>query len=65
MDSILRKGLFLVTVTGALASFPVSASAADTDATGIMPSVGIEEVLNDCYTSQNDIEVEDYLVPTR
>ena len=65
MDSILRKGLFLVTVTGALASFPVSASAADTDASGIMPSVGIEEVLNDCYTSQNDIEVEDYLVPTR
>lgn len=65
MDSILRKGLFLVTVTGALASFPVTASAADTDASGIMPSVGIEEVLNDCYASQNDIEVEDYLVPTR
>ncbi|BFL14448.1 C40 family peptidase [[Clostridium] hylemonae] len=65
MDSILKKGLFLVTITGAIASFPVTASAADTDAAGIMPSVGIEEVLNDCYTSQNDIEVEDYLVPTR
>ena len=65
MDSILRKGLFLVTFTGAIASFPATARAADTDAAGIMPGVGIEEVLNDCYTSQNEIEVEDYLVPTR
>ena len=39
MDSILKKGLFLVTITGAIASFPVTASAADTDAAGIMPSV--------------------------
>lgn len=65
MDSILKKGLFLVTFTGAIASFPATARAADTDAAGIMPGVGIEEVLNDCYTSQNEIEVEDYLVPTR
>ncbi len=28
-----------------------------------MPGVGIEQVLNDCYSSQKEIQVEDYLVP--
>lgn len=30
-----------------------------------MPQVGIEEVLSDCYLSDKQIEVEDYLVPTQ
>ena len=32
MDSILKKGLFLVTFSGALAAFPMTARASDTDA---------------------------------
>ena len=33
MDSILKKGLFLVTVTGAITAFPIMAQAADIDDT--------------------------------
>lgn len=64
MDSILKKGLFLVTLTGAVAAFPCRAYASDVDSMDIMPGVGIEQVLNDCYASKKEIEVEDYLVPT-
>ena len=64
MDSILRKGLFLVTLTGAIAAFPETAFASDTHGEDVMPSVGIEQVLNDCYSSEKEIKVEDYLVPT-
>lgn len=64
MDSVLKKGLFLVTLTGAIAAFPGTAYASDTDRSNIMPGVGIEQVLNDCYSSQREIEVENYLVPT-
>lgn len=64
MDSILRKGLFLVTLTGAISTFPATAYASDMDQDNIMPGVGIEQVLNDCYSSDKKIEVEDYLVPT-
>lgn len=62
MDSILKKGLFLVTFSGAVAGFPATAHASDTET--VLPSVGIEEVLNDCYSSEKEIQVEDYLVPT-
>ena len=65
MDSILRKGLFLVTFTGALTAFPATVKASDTVTDNIMPQVGIEEVLSDCYLSDKQIEVEDYLVPTQ
>ena len=65
MDSILRKGLFLVTFTGAITAFPATAKASDTVTDNIMPQVGIEEVLSDCYLSDKQIEVEDYLVPTQ
>ena len=67
MDSILRKGLFLVTVTGVVTAFPVTARAADTkdEIESSMPKVGIEEVLSDCYESDKQIVVEDYLVPTQ
>lgn len=64
MDSVLRKGLFLVTLTGAVAAFPATAHASDIDQVHLMPGVGIEQVLNDCYASDKEIEVENYLVPT-
>ena len=64
MDSILRKGLFLVTLTGAITAFPETALASDINEENIMPKVGIEQVLNDCYSSEKEIKVEDYLVPT-
>ncbi len=63
MGSILKKGLFLVTFSGAVATFPATAQAADAEY--ILPSVGIEEVLKSCYTAEKDIQVEDYLVPTK
>lgn len=62
MDSILKKGLFLVTLTGTIAAFPGEVHATEADQANVMPSVGIEQVLNDCYSSEKDIEVEDYLV---
>lgn len=64
MDSFLKKGLFLVTMTGAVAAFPGTAYASEKEQYNIMPDVGIEKVLNNCYSSENEIEVEDYLVPT-
>ena len=65
MDSILKKGLFLVTVTGAITAFPIMAQAADIDDTQDMPTAGIEQVLGECYTSEKTISVTDYLVPTQ
>ena len=65
MGSILKKGLFLVTITGAVTAFPHTVQAFDqTAAEQILPQAGIEEVLSDCYLSDKKIEVEDYLVPT-
>ena len=64
MDSILKKGLFLVTTAGAITAFPATAYAIDTDTEDVMPQMGIEEVLNNCYVADKEIEVEDYLVPT-
>ena len=52
MDSILKKGLFLVTVTGAITAFPIMAQAADIDDTQDMPTAGIEQVLGECYRSE-------------
>lgn len=62
MYSSLKKGLFVVTFSGAVALLPATAQAAGTDY--VLPSVGIEEVLNHCYSSEKDIRVEEYLVPT-
>lgn len=62
MNSILKKGLFLVTFSSAVTAFPQIVYAAEEDAS--LPSVGIEEVLNHCYTTDKEINVEDYLVPT-
>ena len=62
MDSILKKGLFLVTFSGAVLASPLTARAAEGEK--VLPGVGIEEVLSDCYSSGKEIQVEDYLVPT-
>ena len=64
MDSILKKGLFLVTTAGAITAFPATAYASDTATDDVMPQMGIEEVLNNCYSSDKEIAVEEYLVPT-
>ena len=64
MDSILKRGLFLVTTAGAITAFPATAYALDTETDDVMPQMGIEEVLNNCYSSDKEIEVEEYLVPT-
>ena len=64
MGSILKKGLFLVTTTGAITAFPAAAYAADPAAEDALPQMGIEEVLNNCYNAEQEIAVEDYLVPT-
>lgn len=63
MYSILRKGLFAVTFSGAVVMLPGTAYAADIQKC-ILPGVGIEEVLNNCYSSDKEIEIEEYLVPT-
>lgn len=63
MYSGLKKGLFLVTFSGAVTLLSVTAHAAETRE--ILPGVGIEEVLNECYSSANNIDVGEYLVPTK
>ena len=63
MDSKLRKGLFLVAFIGILFSFKGQAYASENEETAL-PSAGIGSVLNDCYASDQDLEVEKYLVPT-
>ena len=65
MHSNLKKGLFLVTVTGAITAFPIMAQAADIDDTQDMPTAGIEQVLGECYRAEKTISVKDYLVPTQ
>lgn len=62
MDSRLKRGLFLVTLAGAITIPARGVHAAPEDSSG-MPSVGIGSVLEDCYASDENIQVEDYLVP--
>ena len=64
MYSDLKKGLFLVTFSGAVMLLPMTARAADAHRKEL-PNVGIEEVLSDCYSSGKKIEIEEYLVPTQ
>ena len=65
MDSILKKGLFLVTFLGMTVSPGISVMAADGDTAEVakMPGVGIEAVLKDFYSQNREIKAEDYLVP--
>lgn len=65
MHSNLRRGLFLVTLLGAaFPVMPVMAEDVEQISSGNMPGVGIEAVLNDCYSQNKEIKVEDYLVPS-
>ncbi len=69
MNSSLKRGLFLVSVIGTVSVSGETVEAADgieeTDKIEVaFPSVGIEQVLNDCYTADENIAVEEYLVPT-
>ena len=61
MYSSLKKGLFLVTFSGAAFLNPVTVQGADTQDKGLC--AGIEEVLNDCSISEEKIEIDKYLVP--
>ena len=65
MRSNLRRGLFLVTFLGAALAPQTTAAAADPEnlTATQLPGVGIEAVLNDCYSQNKDLKVEDYLVP--
>lgn len=56
MDSILKKGLFLVTLTGTLTAFPTSAQAYCAEVEVDVP--GIEEVLDECYSADGNIEIK-------
>ena len=59
MGSNLKKGLFLVTITGAVTAFPHTVQASDqTAGQQILPQAGVEEVLSDCYLSDKEIGVE-------
>ena len=62
MDSVLKKGLFLVTISSLVMGISPEVQAADTDS--VLPGAGIEEVLNDYDTSDHKVQVKEYLVPT-
>lgn len=66
MNSILKRGLFIVTLTGVISISGETVRAEDSvrQTEAALPNVGIEAVLNDCYTSDDQIDVESYLVPT-
>lgn len=64
MNSIFRKGLFLVTVSGFMTALPVTAQAAEGTADTVAPQVGIEKMLSNLKLEErDDVQVSDYLVP--
>ena len=63
MDSFLKKGLLLVSMTGIMTAFPMAVHAADIDDTQNIPAAGSTQILEDCYTSDKTIQVKDHLVP--
>lgn len=56
MDSILKKGLFLVTLSATLTACPVPAQAHCEEVEVDLP--GIEEVLDECYSADGEFEIE-------
>ena len=62
MDSVLKKGLFLVTISSLVMGISPEVQAADTDS--VLPGAGIEEGLNDYDASDHKVQVKEYLVPT-
>lgn len=63
MDSILKKGVLLVSVTGIMTAFPMVVHAADIDDTQNIPAAESTQILEDCYSSDKTISVKDHLVP--
>lgn len=63
MDSILKKGVLLVSLTGIMTAFPMAVHAADIDDTQNILAAGNTQILEDCYTSDKTIPVNDHLVP--
>ena len=63
MDSILKKGVLLVSMTGIMTAFPMVVHAADIDDTQNIPAAESTQILEDCYTSDKTISVKDHLVP--
>ena len=63
MDSILKKGVLLVSVAGIMTAFPMVVHAADIDDTQNISAAGSTQILEDCYTSDKTISVKDHLVP--
>ena len=63
MDSILKKGVLLVSVTGIMTAFPMVVHAADIDDMQNITAAGSTQILEDCYTSDKTISVKDHLVP--
>ena len=55
MDSILKKGVLLVSVTGIMTAFPMVVHAADIDDTQNIPAAESTQILEDCYTSDKII----------
>ena len=56
MDSVLKKGLFLVTISSLVMGISPEVQAADTDS--VLPGAGIEEVLNDYDASDHKVQVK-------
>ena len=48
MDSILKKGVLLVSVTGIMTAFPMVVHAADIDDTQNIPAAESTQILEDC-----------------
>ena len=63
MDSILKKGVLLVSMTGIMTAFPMVVHAADIDDMQNITAAGSTQILEDCYTSDKTIPVNDHLVP--
>ena len=63
MDSILKKGVLLVSVTGIMTAFPMVVHAADIEDPQKIPAAESTQILEDCYTSDKTISVKDHLVP--
>lgn len=63
MNSVFRKGLFIVTLSGAISIAGERAEASDGLNQSGLPGAGIEAVLDDCYLADDGMDIESYLVP--
>lgn len=63
MNSVLKRGLFIVTLTGVISIAGERAEASEGLHQAGLPGAGIEAVLDDCYMADEKIDIESYLVP--